>query len=406
MTMDVFCGASLLLTLAFLPTQATVPVKWRSSFGSAITFGDPSLSQNQSLLAVILSDSDSLNTSLALISTLDGATRWRREINSAMQPQSGWVAWGDGAQDGLLFTGTSHGILCADAQSGDTVWEYLVPPTIRIPAGVPAHPTFYAGRVFLTFESGVNSSQMMVLDGATGRLAWQTTELVVTLIWPVRAVGGVGYCGWDVATNDIACTVRSVEGEVLWAKRNLTYTDPGLWDNPNLVVDAKGEQTFMFSKPGAELRCATGFDSKTGEKLWYLPAQGDVDDYDTFAWDGMYFRLMTVWGTNDTSMVVQMLDGPSGKLRWSTGFTTVDTNYIFLVGGNSIGHNGFVVVFGMTENRLSAFATTDGKPLWTYRDTVSPTTGILDRDGWLYFGDGTGTYQAIRAGNSSADAPA
>eukprot|EP00697_Spironema_sp_BW2_P018035 gnl/Spiro4/9897_TR5249_c0_g1_i1.p1 gnl/Spiro4/9897_TR5249_c0_g1~~gnl/Spiro4/9897_TR5249_c0_g1_i1.p1 ORF type:complete len:367 (-),score=73.04 gnl/Spiro4/9897_TR5249_c0_g1_i1:68-1168(-) len=252
------------------------------------------------------------------------------------------------------------------------------------------------GAFFFTFESGVTSSPLIVVNASSGQLLWYTEELVVTLIWRVRAVDGVAYCGWNVAANNIFCTVRLYDGQKLWSKDNLTFSDPGLWDNPNLVVDAAGAHTFMYTKPHEGLRCVTGFDSKTGQQLWYLPQTGDVDDYDTFAWNGQYFRLMTVPDTNDTSMVVQMRDGATGDSKWSTTFNS-NSDCIVLVGGDTLNSNGFVVVFGLTENQLFGFDALTGSPLWVFSDINSPTTGILDRSGWLYFGDGTGTYRSIAA---------
>ena len=115
---------------------------------------------------------------------------------------------------------------------------------------MPAHPTYFEGAVFYTFESGVNSSCMVAINATNGATLWQSPDIVVTLIWAVALPRLVAYVGQNVETGDVYVTARDPDGRLAWQHGPLAWSPPGLWDNPNLDVDMKRELNEAARKRG------------------------------------------------------------------------------------------------------------------------------------------------------------
>jgi len=358
---------------------------WLSEFGSGATFGDPvafcRAGPRHSLscfVSVIVFNSSVLgaNASLVTLRADTGSIEWHQPLPSGVAPlYNGWVTVGQsrGTSNDTLFTATATTILAFDAFTGDALWSvpavYTAPPTAPPAPTVPAHPTYFAGRVFYTFESGVNSSNMVAINATDGSTLWVTPDIVVTLIWPVALPNLVAYTGQDVATGDVYVTARRVDGTLAWRHGPLAWSPPGLWDNPNLDVDAEGAIVFMYAKPHIGLRQVTAFDATNGVPLWTVNDTHAeyILDYDTYAYAGDFFRLTTI---NATSMQLQRLDGVTGASKWRSVVATADENSILLVG------NGLAMQFGLSSRAVQAFDAGSGGFAW---DTAflkgSPTTG-------------------------------
>lgn len=160
-----------------------------------------------------------------------------------------------------------------DQSTGEERWRREPWPAQE----VPAHPTAYAGLVFYTFEDGPNSSVLVALNGSTGAVAFETTDLAFSLIWPVPAAGVVAYMSYLPDTSDVGVVARWPNGSVLWYLDALPTT--GLNNNPNLDVDAA--DVLMYLKPQEERRFLALLDAHTGAQKAIWETDGPVADYDT-----------------------------------------------------------------------------------------------------------------------------
>lgn len=367
-------------------------IHWNLSFPHTTAFGDPCLGfgNGTELLAIYGVESSQPHpqqsqpplTTFYVFVADSGTLLWKKPLPAVAIPQySGWCSFGtylDAINQLPLFVGTDVGVMAFDALSSNELWYYKSQTTYET---APAHPTYAGGFVYVTHENGHASAAMTILRSDTGEQVFQTEEVAFTLIWNIAAVNSVAYCGYSPLTKQISVYSRFYNGTLNWQLGNLSYSPPGLWDNPNLDVDAEGKRVFMYSKPNKGLRTITSIDSSTGRIFWVVSNEGNITDYDTYAWDGDFFRLMT---TNATTMRVERMDGVTGELKWRTQFPQWDPNAILLVG------SGGVYVFGLSSSLVSAFSAMSGVSLWSM-SIVNPTTGITgkvgpDRFSYLWLG--------------------
>lgn len=400
---------------------------WANVLDQNVTFSDPCLlsvrfpSEKQQLaaaLAVMTWDHTATTTQIVVLSLSHGTVLWRRRFETQLQPYSGWCVPGrpEGAllnAGDFLFCGATWGVAAFDPSSDPSsppAWEYRTDAGGG--SGVPAHPTFMDGRIYFTFENGHRSSPMFVLNATTGALLYSSgDERAFTLIWPVQAAMAVAYCGYhpadrnavhDAAVDNpnITLTVRdATTGSILWQKHGLRSSNPGMWDNPNLDVDATGETILMYSKPHAQLRLMNAFLSRSGRELdWQVTSRGSVADYDTYAYEGHFYRLVTV---DPMSMAVEKYSLFDNSSIWSETFLNADNGSILLVG------SGCAFSFELNGGVVTAFDARDGTTLWSIVDVTLPSTGITSvlqaphpgggdsaRVSVLFFGHSNGTFTA------------
>jgi outer membrane protein assembly factor BamB len=369
------------MTRAASVAHAEPALLWTKQFPANVTFGDP-IAYCESLektardcrFAFLVF----LSPTLAQLHTFDAATGhelWNASVpfTVASQSYSGWVNIGAAGEGGppALFTASDTDLFAFHRFSGELLWrrQMIISGNPRPPTSVPAHPSYFDNKIYYTFESGVNSSRMVATDATDGSPLWLTPERVVTLIWPVRSSKAIAYIGQDSVTNDVYVVARRGDASIAWRHGPLNWSEPGLWDNPNLDVDELGERVFMYQKPHIGLRQIHAFNSSTGTELWTVNDTNAtyILDYDTYAYDNDFFRLRTV---NITTMQIQRLDGGSGAVKWSTSFGTGDTNSILLV------NDGLVFQFGLGSGQIQAFTATSGEFLATVNLTSgNPTTG-------------------------------
>eukprot|EP00759_Apiculatamorpha_spiralis_P052068 PhF_6_TR5597/c0_g1_i2/m.8048 len=370
-----------------LASSASSPRQiWSTNFSAGnSTFGDPSFTNIfiQNKIVVFTTP----NPTVVCMNSSTGSVIWSTPINTEMPLYNGWVTT-DGVS--AVYAGTTYGVVAMNVTNGQILWTWQYSTTQQ---EVPAHPTYSHGRVFLTFENGVTSTPLVVLNATTGHEVYRTAQdVAVTLIWNVQSAGAVGYCGstsaW-IPQNLSYCVLRLYNGTILWDTPKIPFTDPGLWDNPNMVVDTTGDRVYVYSKPEAQLRVVTAHEASTGAILWTLPRSGEVDDYDTFAWNGDYFRLMTV---NDTVMVAQRVHGKKGTIIWSA-YVVSDSNCILTVGGAP--GNEAVFIFGLVENKIYRVDGVRGSLQWVLSTSSNPTTGLVDAKGCLYFGDSVSVFRKV-----------
>jgi outer membrane protein assembly factor BamB len=390
--------------------EPSCPTGWSRDFGANSSFGDPirfalpyASGSVKEYLAVLVWPGDEPSDAAARLVAIEpftGSIVWNAQVafTAALQSYSGWVDYGlDDSGSPRLYTATITQLLSFDARDGGLVWavplESLGHP--QPPVGVPAHPTYFRGRIFYTFESGVNSSQMVVANATDGRTLWVTQERVVTLVWAVEAPGLVVYVGQDQSTGDVSVVARTVDGVSAWTYGPLSWTSPGLWDNPNVDVDSEGARVFVYQKPHIGLREVHALNATTGTLLWTVRDENAqyITDYDTYAYDGSFFRLMT---QDPQTIVMQRLSGATGASTWSRNITSSDTNAILLVSG------GMAFSFGLSTSEIVALSASTGSLLWSKSlDGAQPFTGVTAHgdDGCvvLAFGLSNGSFQVIRA---------
>jgi hypothetical protein len=382
---------------------------WRTALAENSTFGDPTTwcdFDGACSVAVMVA---APNGSVAAVAfdAADGSVRWQHALNTSLQSFSGWLVLGAVEGAAALFGGTDCGVVALRCADGAELWRHA-----GACSAVVAHPTFADARIFYTHESGVNSSGLTILNANNGAPLYgghADEELVFTLIWVLRLSGRVAYCARNATAlrlgnvTGVQVVTRAFDGAAAWAfgGQDLSWSQPGLWDNPNLVVDASdGAVTYMYSKPRVGDRRVTALDSATGRELWAIadePAQFMLD-YDTFAWAGGYYRVYTAYSaapSNTSSpMAMEKRNGTTGALVWRVTVPSVGSNVILLVA------RGYCVAFHLQSGSLAFFAEATGAYLGA-RAVPRPSTGVFAAGGrpgaplTMLVGSATGAFYAI-----------
>jgi outer membrane protein assembly factor BamB len=402
--------------------NSTVPPLWSTTVCSGCTFGDPFLFTTTTggyvleQVAVVVIDGAANTTSVASLNATNGKVLWQTQLqNGALQPYSGWCDGVPVASESTfvarIVCGTASGVVAVNATTGEALWRYTSP--LKPPAGlaVPAHPTVIPAPnilggsiVAFTFESGHNSTPLIVLRGIDGLFLSQSREAVFTKIWRVAAVGHVlncavmTFCAVDLRTGNISVALQRVavapDGHVqlldVWRWAGLGYSPPGLWDNPNLDVDASGRSVFMYQKLRVGFRRVLQLDAATGTILWTLPSSGHVPDYDTYAFNNDFYRLIS--DVAGQSLSVEKFNCTSIHSEWSLVIPCRDMGAILLVGGPA-GQEPHVFVFALDSGSVWGRAADGREVLIATLSGLS--TGVVAANGTaLLLGHGGGVYTA------------
>ncbi len=368
---------------------ANVPnVLWASNVVGSTTnasFGTPTpfFANNITGVLVLGGDENTLHTSLFCFDAATGHVRWNLSM-PFVESASGWVAVGQNSSGATLaFAGTREGVVAVDIATGRTMWRYRSPQH----NDVSAHPTYFGGKIYVAFEDGNASAPLAVVDATTGaQLA--LLERAFTKVWALPLQSLVVYIAFQPnpppGTTGISLIARELSDQQLrWRVDNLFSTE--LNNNPNLDVDDLGNGVYMYSRYNDTLRYITLFDSATGAMQWNFSTVGPVADYDTFAWDGYYYQIVSQY--SQTSFLVEKISSQDARRVWVSEVVCSDMNAILLVGG------GGVFLFAPDTNQVIAISSDSGTPLWTY-DITGPWDGETYGNA-LYFGDSTGTFHAL-----------
>lgn len=362
-------------------------VLWRTHLTTTnnATFGTPTPygHGDAAVVIVFVVDTVANTTHLCAIQAYSGAVLWKIPTPN-MEAFSGWADVG-GTANGtqLVFAGVSDGVLAVSLDSGDLVWRY----TTNTSYGVSAHPTYFNGLVVFTFENGPDSSPLFAVNATTGAMMWTSDDQAFSKIWVLPHQKLIVYMSYNVSAfplhTGVAVVARTWTGAIEWALRDLPTT--GLNNNPNLDVDAEGTAVLMYSKPAETYRFISMLSATTGEVAWNLPTLGEVPDYDTYAYNGSFYRLVSF--ANGTGFHVERV-GLKGDIVWSSVLISVDMNAILLVGGTG------VFAFCPDDNVVFAFDVATGDSLWSL-DVGGPTDGYVSEENVLYFGDMYGIFNAV-----------
>ena len=406
------------LFVAVAGQQVSPQALWSVVVCSNCSFGDPYLYSApdssgelvERIAVFAVGAGSNATTSIVSIRTDDGTVLWHRLLRTT--PLAAYNGWCDGLVDGhktTLFCGLNDGIVALDGSSGKVLWTYHT--VVSSSVGAPAHPTtiprsIVGGLVAFTFENGHHSTPLTILRGRDGTVLASTgpSNVVFTKIWRVASVaGGMVFGITDLVSGSISITMQRlvelssddhVGLDVVWKLSNLSYSPPGLWDNPNLDVDAAGQTVFLYEKSAIGSRAVLQLDASCGKQVWALPTAGHVADYDTYAFNNDFFRLVS---GGETSLTVQRFATSTSNStvpKWSATIVTGDMGSILLVGGVPEDEPA-VFVFGLTSGDLWALDGTSGDLLWTLRGLSSVSTGIVASNGSLVlFGQGNGVYSA------------
>lgn len=350
-----------------------------ATFGTPTPFGHG----DDAVVIVFVVDASANTTHLSALQAYSGAVMWRVPTPN-MEAFSGWAVVGaTSTGTNLVFAGVSDGVLAVALDTGVLIWQVKTNTSY----GVSAHPTYFDGLVVFTFENGPDSSPLFAVNATTGQAVWTSDDQAFSKIWVLPHQGLFVYMSYNVSAfplhTGVSVIARTRTGAIAWSLRNLPTT--GLNNNPNLDVDDEGTAVLMYSKPAETYRFISMLSATTGDAMWSLPTLGEVPDYDTYAYDEAFYRLVSF--ANGTGFHVQRVSQTS-EITWSSVLIDDDMNAILLVGGSG------VFVFCPDNNVVYAFDVATGLALWSL-DVGGPTDGFVDEKNVLYFGDMYGVFHAV-----------
>src|SRR5271165_1579864 len=136
----------------------------------------------------------------------------------------------------------------------------------------------------------------------------------------------------------------------------------------------------------------SAFQLTTGARLWRFDTTTDDDRSDNVG-GGLAVDQGTLYAVNGLAALVA-LDAAKGTERWRKGTGTPARSAPTVADGR--------VFLTTIDNRLLAFATQDGRQLWTYQATNTPTAYLGQSapayaDGFVVGGFGSGEVATVRA---------
>jgi hypothetical protein len=392
------------IAIAFIGTSTTtsspspISLKWRWVNERVnrlnISYGDPVLFPHvgrRNSVALVYSTPN--NVYLKVIDPETGDVELGKLILDTPFPTlSGWVAVAPGGSQSFtvcpettcFYIGTMKGVMAVGGDTGKVLWKTDI---FDEEQQVPGHATFSTwqqngeGVIWLTFENGVAGSQVFLVSPRDGfyrtvdfllNHSASEEEIGYTLIWPIEsatsnidplfASAGV-YGAYRPATKQVGIVCRAIVKEgrttfppkmvTLWSNWTLSYSPPGLWDNPNLDVDLVDEAKasgikqaiFAYLEPNVKHRIVNRLTTPEGRFVWSESTFADVPDYDTYAYLGNFFRLMV---RQNNTLQLEKMNGVDGTKMWEYqrgDFS--DTSSILLVG------SGIVCSFGLSSGLIS-----------------------------------------------------
>lgn len=342
-----------------------------------------------------------------------------------------------------FYIGTMRGVVAVAAESGKVLWNTNL---FDAPQQVPGHATWSEwipqkeGLVYVTFENGVGSSALFVLSTRTGKAVPLTSLLVdgsgspdevgYTKIWALnqrsassaatskvhQVFSGVVYGSYNTKTKKVGFVCRGPtifttgsnnnpntqfppQLRTIWANWTLSYSPPGLWDQPNMdattLYDAatqfppKFQDLYSYVEPSVGDRQINKVDPATGNIVWTFKTLSDVPDYDTYASEGVFYTLMV---RQNNTLQLRVVDHLGQKILYSRP-NFHDLNAILLVG------SGGLFSFGLTSGKVICTRQRDGEWLgdietFTSGVTTGTTRTVSGKEGviQLFFGDAKGRY--------------
>ncbi len=136
----------------------------------------------------------------------------------------------------------------------------------------------------------------------------------------------------------------------------------------------------------------SAFEVATGGRLWQFDTTTEKDRSDNVG-GGLAFDQGTLYAANGLASLVA-LDAAKGSLRWRVGFGTSARSSPTVADGR--------LFLTTIDNRLLAFATQDGRQLWSYQ-AATAVTALLGQsapaysEGFVVAGFGSGELAAVRA---------
>jgi len=267
--------------------DGTPEVLWTFTYGTAYT--------ERGLVSVPDVNGDSVpevllgtawgDRSVHLISGVDGTLLWT--FDTHQYGQGGWVyevapfvdLTGDGIAEVLAASGNDsyntgpRRVHCLNGSNGQEVWSYsngYAVFGVRAVGDLTGDgiPEVAAG----TGDGTPASYQVLLLNGATGSLLWQTPsplEAVWTVV-PLADVTGDGIPDIAAGTNLGVMVLDAATGQVVW-----TFQTGSFCTDLDLVPDQDGDQVPEIV-PSGTVSHVYLLSGRTGQILWTAPASDMV----------------------------------------------------------------------------------------------------------------------------------
>jgi len=283
------------------------------------------------------------------------------------------VAFGDGADQSLVYAGSADGLLYArTVATGDEAWTFE--PDGAGSYAMHSSPTVVDGTVYVGTDREEVDGRLYAVDAATGEQEWRSTGLGPGgLLNPSpTVVGGSVYTG---GANGLF-SIDAETGDPEWQ-----YDEISIEESSPTVVDG----TAYVGTEGGELYAV---DATTGNVEWQYPVPADdIDSSPTVANGTVYV------GTNGGTL--HAVDAVTGTQEWEFASPTgrVDSSPTVSDG---------VVYVAAADATLYAVDTTAGTELWRFGlDGATEATSPTVSEGVIYQAtaetlhavDGSGTEQ-------------
>lgn len=174
----------------------------------------------------------------------------------------------------LAKNGPLDGVVCLDANTGKTLWQYDAVPTYidqqKQGAGPRSTPTYHNGRLYCLFARG----ELLCID-AEGKKLWQTDTFKDT--GATSAEGEFRYWGVSLSPiiegdllivqpggreNNSVAAYHKDTGKLVWT----TGSDPAGYASP-IAIEVMGRRQIVVATGQSIL----GVDASKGEILWRYP---------------------------------------------------------------------------------------------------------------------------------------
>ena len=226
-------------------------------------------------------------------------------------------------EDGTVYVGGAGKPYALDGATGRLLWESAAGGVIGSSPAIGADGTVYVGSY---------DFRVYALDGASGRICWEFRTGNYVYSSPAIGEDGTVYVG---STDDKVYALNGVTGQTRWEFRSggAVYSSPSIGADGTVYVGS--DDCKLYALDGA-----------TGRRLWESPTGGPVRSSPAVGADGTVYV-----GSHDHK--VYALDGTTGQKLWD-----------FMTGGPvlsspAIGADGTVYV-GSEDGKVYAICSSVG----------------------------------------------
>lgn len=253
-------------------------------------------------------------------------------------------------------------VLCVDAKTGDTLWEYAYdqPYKISYAGGPRCTPTVHDGKVYALGAQG----RLTCLEEATGKRVWDKslpdTYKTETAIW--------GYSSHPLIDGDLLYTLAGGDGTVCVALNKdtgeevwtaLSAAEPG-YNAPTMIQHAGVKQLVIWTPAGLN-----SLNPQTGKVYWTLDLKPDFGMSIMGVQKSGSFLYASAIG-NISALIKLDDDRPAAQILWRGSVK----KSVFCSNSTPFLQDGTIYGCDIETGALVAARMKDGKRLW---QTTKPT---------------------------------